>query len=107
MEEVKGVITMYKWQQVKAMQANGIGAKTIAKRLDLSKNTVKKYIRSDQPPSFEVPGRTKLCDAYRDEIADMLKKEYIGTRIFTELRLTGLRRLALKPAPLHCRSQSR
>ena len=83
------MITMYKWQQVKAMQRSGIGAKTIAKQLDLSKNTVKKYMRSSEPPSFDAPERTKLCDAYRDEIADMLKKGYIGTRIFTELGLLG------------------
>ncbi|MEW5706923.1 MAG: helix-turn-helix domain-containing protein [Actinomycetota bacterium] len=46
---------MYKWQQVKAMQANGIGAKTIAKKLNLSKNTVKKYMRSNEPPRFNTP----------------------------------------------------
>lgn len=83
------MITMYKWQQVKAMQRSGMGAKTIAKRLDLSKNTVKKYMRSSEPPSFGVPERAKLCDPYRNEIIDMLKKDYIGTRIFTELGPLG------------------
>jgi len=44
---------MYMWQQVKAMQAQGLHVKQIARRLKISKNTVKKYLRSSDPPEFQ------------------------------------------------------
>ena len=43
---------MYKWQKVKAMNAQGIGIKKIARTLKISKNTVRNYLRSNLPPEF-------------------------------------------------------
>ena len=37
---------MYKWQQVKALRAKEESIKGIARQLNLSKNTVRKYLRS-------------------------------------------------------------
>lgn len=70
-------------------QANGIGAKTIAKKLNLSKNAVKKYMRSNEPPCFNTPLKEKLVDGYEEKISEMLDKEYIGTRIYSELIKLG------------------
>ena len=38
---------MYKWQQVKVLGENGASIKEIARRLKLSRNTVRKYLRRD------------------------------------------------------------
>jgi len=37
---------MYKCQQVRLMKWDGVGIKKIARRLGLSKNTVKKYLET-------------------------------------------------------------
>ncbi len=44
---------MYKWQQVRAMRAKGESIKGIVRKLGLSRNTVKKYVRSSEPPEFK------------------------------------------------------
>jgi DNA-binding NarL/FixJ family response regulator len=42
-ENKRRMISMYMWQRVKALRAQGYHVKQIARRLKLSKNTVKKY----------------------------------------------------------------
>lgn len=80
---------MYKWQQVKALRAQGKSIKKISRMLDLSKNTVRKYLRSSRPPVFKVPEHEKMLDGYQDKIKEMLTAGYIGTRIHKELLKSG------------------
>ena|GEM_PF-1833843 len=44
---------MYKWQQLKVLRAKGESIKEIARQPNLSKNTVRKYLRSSGPPEFK------------------------------------------------------
>jgi len=80
---------MYRWQQVKVLHAQGMGIKRIARRLKLSKNTVKKYLKSADPPVFHARGYTRKIDSYGNDIARMLGKGFIGTRIHEELIALG------------------
>ena len=80
---------MYKWQKVKAMNAQGIGIKKIARTLKISKNTVRKYLRSNLPPEFHPRDYTRIIDPYVDDIKEMIQKGYIGTRIHEELTAMG------------------
>jgi len=80
---------MYKWQQVKALKLQGISIKKIARKLKLSKNTVKKYLRSPEPPQFKAREYEKLLDPYAEQVNIMLGKKYIGTRIYNELLRLG------------------
>ncbi|HAM51456.1 MAG TPA: IS21 family transposase [Nitrospiraceae bacterium] len=80
---------MYKWQQVKALRAQGVSIKKIARKLKLSKNTVRKYLRSPEPPQFKTREYEKLLDPYAEQVTTMLEKHYIGTRIFNELVRIG------------------
>ena len=82
------MITMYKWQQIKALRGKGMGIKSIAKRLNVSKNTVRKYLRGSGPPHFKAREYEKMLNKYEDDIKGMLEKRYIGTRIYSEL--TGI-----------------
>jgi transposase len=84
----RGMISMYKWQQIKALRGKGMRIKSIAKRLKVS-NTVRRYVRSIVPPVFQSREYEKMLDGYEDEIKEMLSKRYIGTRIFRELSRTG------------------
>lgn len=67
----------------------GIGIKRIAKTLGISKNTVRKYLRSQSPPVFHPRAYTSIIDPYVDMIKQMIKKGYIGTRIHEELKVSG------------------
>ena len=80
---------MYKWQQVKALRAQGVSIKKIARKMKLSKNTVRKYLRSPGPPQFKAREHEKLLDPYEETIKEMLERKYIGTRIYNELFQIG------------------
>lgn len=80
---------MYKWQRIKALHAQGVSIRKIAKTLGVSRNTVRKYLRDTNPPRFNAREYTKQLDRYREEIRAMLDKRYIGTRIYKELVLKG------------------
>src|SRR3972149_3278488 len=83
------MISMYKWQQIKALRAAGRGIKSIAKKIGVSKNTVRRYLRSVEPPQFKAREYEKMLDGDKGDIEEMLSKRYIGTRIFSELSKIG------------------
>lgn len=83
------MISMYKWQQIKVLRSKGVSIKKIARKMKLSKNTVRKYVRSSEPPRFKPRHYTKLLNEYEDKTNEMLRKGYIGTRIYNELVAMG------------------
>lgn len=80
---------MYKWQQVKMLKTKGFSIKQIMMQLKISRNTVRKYLRSSGPPRFKGREHEKLLDKYKETIVGMLGKHYIGTRIYNELHEIG------------------
>lgn len=80
---------MYLWQQVKALNSQGLRIRQIAKKLRISRNTVKKYLRSEDSPRFHGVERVKMADQYVDNIQEMIEKGFIGTRIYEELKEMG------------------
>jgi transposase len=80
---------MYKWQQVRVLKGNGLGIKKIARQLGMSKNTVKKYLTTSDPPFFTRTVYDHKLDAYEETINQMRTKGYIGTRIYEELVAQG------------------
>lgn len=82
---------MYKWQQVKALRTQGLSIKKIARQLKMSRNTVRRYLRSSEPPSFKARHYDRQLDEYEGYIKEMFDKNYIGTRIYNELKQAGYR----------------
>jgi transposase len=80
---------MHKWHQVKALRAKGKSIKGVARLMNLSKNTVRKYLRSNEPPRFNAREYERLLDKYEGVVKEMLEKDYIGTRIYDELKQIG------------------
>ena len=80
---------MYKWALVKKLKMEGLGIKLIARKLKLSKNTVKKYLKSSIPPVFNKPNRQSGLEEFRTEIENMLSNKFIGTRIYEEVKKLG------------------
>ncbi len=83
------MLSMHKWHQIKILRDQNVGVKKIAKRLNISRNTVKKYLLSPNPPKFQSRIYEKKIDPYRSAIDQMLEKGYIGTRIYEELKEQG------------------
>lgn len=79
------MVSMYVWHQIRMRREKGEGIKTIARGLGVSKNTVRKYLRSSDPPKFKARKYEKKLDKFREKIHDMLRQGYIGTRIYEEL----------------------
>ncbi|MFN3481168.1 MAG: IS21 family transposase [Thermodesulfovibrionales bacterium] len=80
---------MYKWQQVKALRTQGLSIKKISRQLKMSRNTVRKYLRSSEPPCFKARHYDRQLDEYEGYIEEMFDKDYIGTRIYNELLQSG------------------
>jgi predicted transcriptional regulator len=89
---------MYKWQQVTLLKEQGLSIKKIARKMHISKNTVRKYLRNPDPPAFKLRHYEKMVDGYREKIQVMINKGYIGTRIFNELMSMGYIRVPFQ----HC-----
>lgn len=83
------MISMYQWHQVKTMREKGLAIKRIAKGLGISKNTVRKYLRCGEPPTFKTRAHEKKSDSFQEEIKAMIEKGYIGSRIYSEIQRTG------------------
>ena len=84
------MISMYKWQQVKELNSRGVPIRRIAKDLTISRNTVRKYLRDHEPPTFSKRKTvTRILDRFSKPIEAMFGKRYIGTRIFNELKGLG------------------
>ena len=78
---------------------DGKGIKTIARDLNISKNTVKKIIRSDAT-KFELAKHTKTRPALgehintlnkllKDNLAEPVRRRMTAKRIFDQLKITG------------------
>ncbi|MGI6565881.1 MAG: helix-turn-helix domain-containing protein [Limnochordia bacterium] len=50
------MVSMYKWQRIKALHAQGVSIRQIAATVGVSRNTVRKYLREAGPPQFKGPG---------------------------------------------------
>lgn len=84
------MITMETWNKVREYRLiRKYSIKKIARKLNISKNTVKKYLKSNEPPIFKPREYSSKLDNFKNEIEEMLRKDFIGTRIYSELKLLG------------------
>ena len=85
--------------------------KTVARELGLSKNTVKKYIRSLQAPQYQSPKRTLRLDAYRYHIDNLIRRspKITAVRIGNQLARSSIRSRNQRThaAPVRCQSPAR
>jgi len=81
------LISVEKWTTIRNLAREGYGKKAIARMLKISRNTVRKALASNEPPSYDRGMKSKkLLDPYREQIGKMyLKQDLIGTRIYNEL----------------------
>ncbi len=107
------LIDVEDWAEIRRLhRAEGLGIKTIARRLGLARNTVRAAVRSETPPRYVRARRGSIVDAVEPEIRELLREvpdmpatviaERIGwTRGMTVLRqrVAELRVLFVPPDP--------
>jgi transposase len=81
------MIGMDVWVKIKALRAQGLGAKKIARQLGIGKQTVRRYLRQEHVPRYK-PRASKI-DPYREEIRQRVEQGLTGTRILREIRELG------------------
>ena len=89
---------MEDWAEIRRLyRAEGLGIKTIAKRLGVARNTVRAVLRSDAPPRYERTPQGSIVDAVEPEIRRLLgdfpemPATVIAERIGWERGMTVLR----------------
>lgn len=53
----------------------GVSIRELARRSGLSRNTVRRALRSEGPPAFRCPERPSLLDPFKDEVHGLLKED--------------------------------
>lgn len=89
------MLNVEKWAELRKRHlVDGVSLKRLARETGLSRNTVRKAIRADSPPTYTRPRRPSKLDPFREQINDLLKSDpkipsqVIGDRI-TEAGYTG------------------
>lgn len=77
------------WHTIQVLRRQGKHKKAIARELGISKNTVKRYWSLDGPPRYNRKPALRKLSRFSAEIETMVEKQFIGTRIYEELRALG------------------
>jgi transposase len=78
------------WFNIRTLSNQGLGIKSIARQLAISRNTVRKYLNTTEAPKRR-PGQrpNQALAPFLADIDALLDKELIGDRILEELRKKG------------------
>ena len=107
------MLSVEDWAEIRRLHfAEGMGVKTIAKRLGIARNTVRAAVRGTDPPAYRRSRRSSAVDAFEPEIRKLLKDcptmpatviaERVGWKrgiTVIKERVAELRLLFLEPDP--------
>lgn len=101
------MINVEDWAEIRRLhRAEGLGIKSIARRLGVARNTVRSVLRSDAPPRYERTPQGSIVDAVEPEIRRLLGEfpempaTVIAERIAWERGMTVLRDRIAELRPL-------
>lgn len=101
------LIDVEDWVEIRRLhRAEGLGVKTIARRLGVARNTVRAALRSDAPPRYERAWQGSIVDGVEAEIRELLAEfpqmpaTVIGERIGWSRGMTVLRDRVAELRPL-------
>ena len=62
------------WAQVRAMAADGVSQREIARRLGINRRTVKRLVEADEPPRYERAPAGSMLDPLEPVIRQLLEE---------------------------------
>jgi transposase len=86
------VIRVEQWAEIRRLHfVRGISIKEIQRRTGLHRQTIRRALRSDEPPRYERPPRSSKLDPFREEVQRLLREEprLPGTRMLELLQQAG------------------
>jgi len=84
------VISLEEWVDIKSLYKQGLSIKAIARRLKISRNTVRKALR-EGPPRYERPQRASKLDQFKDYLIQRLTDfpELCAITLLEEIKALG------------------
>lgn len=102
------MLNVEEWAEIRRLRfSEGMGIKTIARQLGVSRNTVRRAVRSTAPPRYERSKRPSAVDAVEDTIRTLLKgcptmpATVIAERIGWQRGITVLKERVAELRPLY------
>jgi transposase len=85
------LITLEEWVDIISLHRQGLSIKAIARRLDISRNTVRLALRRKEPPSYHRPEMPSKLDPYKDYLLARLAEfpELSAVVLFEEVQALG------------------
>jgi transposase len=75
---------------IKELKDNGVSVSKTARQLNISKNTVKKYLNSNKPLEYHRPKKPSIMGPLKSYIKNRIEKSDISAiRIFDEIKEKG------------------
>jgi transposase len=69
-----GVLDVERWAELRREHfVRGVGIKELARRYGVDRNTVRRAVRSPEPPRYQRPLAASKLDPFKDEIHRLLK----------------------------------
>ena len=70
------MLEVQRWAEIRLMKfVDGLSIHEIVRRTGHDRNTVRRALRSDQPPRYERPPRPSKLDHFRDEVKRLLQED--------------------------------
>jgi transposase len=108
------VLDVERWAELRREHfVRGVGIKELARRYGVDRNTVRRAVRSEQPPRYQRPVAASKLDPFKDEIHELLRRDprlpgvrvrelieplgFVGGRTIVDDYLREVRPLFLKP----------
>lgn len=84
------MISLEEWVDIKSLYKQGLSIKAIARRLKISRNTVRKALR-EGPPRYERPQRASKLNPFKDYLIQRLTDfpELCAITLFEEIKALG------------------
>ncbi len=85
------MITKEAWVDIKTLHRQGHSIRTIARELGISRKTVRRHLRSEEPPRYQRKKRASILDPYKDYLRSRLEAlpELPATVLLRELQAQG------------------
>ena len=100
--------TLDEWAEIRRLhRSEGLGIKAIARKLGISKNTVRRALRAEEVPRYRRAPKGSIADAVEPAIRELLElcptmpATVIGERIGWERSITVLREKVGQLRPLY------